>query len=59
MEPGRVIELSCHRIAGSMISFGGLIILGGLVLIRTVISYFIGRERADIARELAAGAPTS
>lgn len=42
-----------------MISFGGLIILGGLVLIRTVISYFIGRERADIARELAAGAPTS
>lgn len=39
--------------------YKGLIILGGLVVIRTVISHFIGRERADIESELAANASPS
>ncbi|MDA1086421.1 MAG: DUF1622 domain-containing protein [Verrucomicrobia bacterium] len=59
MQLGHAIELTCHWIAGIMAAllepgYKGLIILGGLVLIRTIISYFVGRERIDIERELAA-----
>ena len=30
----------------------GVLTLGGLIIIRTVISYFVGRERAELRREL-------
>jgi len=32
--------------------YQGLIILGGLIVIRTTIAYFLGKEREDIRREL-------